>query len=85
MELAEKEEKSDVLIKRIANVLESNILLFDRDTDPESVYLFHSSGNKYSHLNLFNKLAFAYRVAKLKLFASISATDAKPRNVTCKL
>ena len=32
-------------------------------------------------LNLFNKLAFAYRVAKLKLFASISATDAKPRNV----
>ena len=32
-------------------------------------------------LNLFNELAFAYRVAKLKLFASISATDAKPRNV----
>jgi len=31
-------------------------------------------------------LAFAYRVAKLKLFASISATDAKPRNVVrqCK-
>ncbi len=26
-------------------------------------------------------MAFAYRVAKLKLFASISATDAKPRNV----
>ena len=33
-------------------------------------------------LNLFNKLAFAYRVAKLKLFASISATDAKPFPVT---
>ena len=32
-------------------------------------------------LNLFNYLAFAYRVVKLKLFASISATDAKPRNV----
>ena len=29
-------------------------------------------------------MAFAYRVAKLKLFASISATDAKPRNVSCK-
>lgn len=29
-------------------------------------------------------MAFAYCVAKLKLFASISATDAKPRNVTCK-
>ena len=28
-------------------------------------------------------MAFAYRVAKLKLFASISATDAKPRNVMC--
>ena len=27
-------------------------------------------------------MAFAYRVAKLKLLASISATDAKPRNVT---
>ena len=27
-------------------------------------------------------MAFAYRVAKLKLFASISATDAKPRNVS---
>jgi len=27
-------------------------------------------------------LAFAYRVAKLKLFASISATDAKPQNVS---
>ena len=26
-------------------------------------------------------MAFAYCVAKLKLFASISATDAKPRNV----
>lgn len=62
MELAEKEEKSDVLIKRIANVLESNILLFDRDTDPESVYLFHSSGNKYSHLNLFNKLIVISRL-----------------------
>ena len=33
-------------------------------------------------LNLFNKLAFAYRVAKLKLFTSISATDAKTRNVS---
>ncbi|MGV0938384.1 hypothetical protein [Empedobacter falsenii] len=33
-------------------------------------------------LNLFNELAFAYRVAKLKLLASISATDAKPRNVS---
>src|SRR5690606_3968047 len=30
----------------------------------------------------FNKLAFAYCVAKLKLFASISATDAKPQNVS---
>lgn len=29
-------------------------------------------------LNLFNKLAFAYNVAQLKLFASISATDAPP-------
>ena len=28
-------------------------------------------------------MAFAYRVAKLKLFASISATGAKPRNVMC--
>ena len=27
-------------------------------------------------------MAFAYRVAKLKLFASIPATDAKPRNVS---
>ena len=36
-------------------------------------------------LNLFNKLAFANCVAKLKLFASISATDAKPRNVTSNI
>jgi len=30
----------------------------------------------------FEVSAFAYRVAKLKLFASISATDAKPKTVS---
>lgn len=54
-ELSFNEVKSDLLLKRVACVLESNILIFDKDDD-EKVYLFASTGNKYTHLNLFNKL-----------------------------